>query len=136
MKKAVAIVFVIVAVLMSGMLVWGFIDAQKKESAVENKVQDVPTTTETDEEATQQEAKSINLSELSKHNKPNDCWVTIRGNVYDVTSYLDEHPGGADLILNYCGEDATSAYNNKGGEGRHSANADSILNDYLLGSLN
>jgi cytochrome b involved in lipid metabolism len=136
MKKAVAIVFVIVAVLMSGMLVWGFIDAQKKESDVENKVQDVPTTNENTEEAIQQEAKSINLSELSKHNKSNDCWVAIRGNVYDVTSYLDEHPGGADLILNYCGEDATSAYNNKGGEGRHSSKADSILNTYLLGNLN
>jgi cytochrome b involved in lipid metabolism len=136
MKKAVAIVFVIVAVLMSGMLVWGFIDAQKKESDVENIVQDVPTTTENSEEITQQEVKSINLSELSKHNKSNDCWVAIRGNVYDVSSYLDEHPGGADLILNYCGEDATSAYNNKGGEGRHSANADSILNTYLLGNLN
>ncbi len=86
MKKAVAIVFVIVAILMSGMLVWGFIDAQKKESAVENKVQDVPTTTENTEEVTQQEVKSINLSELSKHNKSNDCWVAIRGNVYDVTS--------------------------------------------------
>jgi len=136
MKKAVAIIFIIVAILMSGMLVWGLIDAQKKESAVENKVQDVPTTTENTEEVTQQEVKSINLSELSKHNKSNDCWVAIRGNVYDVTSYLDEHPGGADLILNFCGEDATSAYNNKGGEGRHSANADSILNTYLLGSLN
>ncbi len=136
MKKSVAIIFVIVAILMSGMLAWGFIDAQKKESAVENKKQNESTTTETTEEVTQQEPKSISLSELSKHNKSNDCWVAIRGNVYDVTSYLDEHPGGADLILNFCGEDATSAYNNKGGEGRHSANADSILNTYLLGSLN
>jgi cytochrome b involved in lipid metabolism len=35
------------------------------------------------------------------------CWVIIKGLVYDVTNFLDEHPGGAGIILKYGGKDAT-----------------------------
>ena len=35
------------------------------------------------------------------------CWVVINGQVYDVTDFLDEHPGGAAIILKYGGKDAT-----------------------------
>ena len=135
LKKVVAVFLIIFIALMGGMFVWGFIDGENKEKAVEEKVeQDAPE--QPVEEATTASEKQISSTELAKHNKSNDRWVAIRGNVYDVTSYLDEHPGGADLILNYCGEDATSAYNTKGGEGKHSAKADALLADFKLGQLN
>ena len=35
------------------------------------------------------------------------CWVIIKGEVYDVTDFLDDHPGGAAIILKYGGKDAT-----------------------------
>jgi hypothetical protein len=35
------------------------------------------------------------------------CWVIIKGEVYDVTNFLDHHPGGAAIILKYAGKDAT-----------------------------
>jgi len=35
------------------------------------------------------------------------CWVIIKGEVYDVTNFLDDHPGGAAIILKYGGKDAT-----------------------------
>jgi cytochrome b involved in lipid metabolism len=35
------------------------------------------------------------------------CWVIIKGQVYDVTNFLDDHPGGAAIILKYGGKDAT-----------------------------
>lgn len=35
------------------------------------------------------------------------CWVIIKGEVYDVTDFLDDHPGGPDIILKYGGKDAT-----------------------------
>ncbi|KAJ7181797.1 FMN-dependent dehydrogenase-domain-containing protein [Mycena crocata] len=50
------------------------------------------------------------LEQVQQHNSPASCWVIIKDNVYDVTDFLQEHPGGAKIILKYAGRDATSAY--------------------------
>uniref|UniRef100_A0A0W0FBI3 Cytochrome b2 n=1 Tax=Moniliophthora roreri TaxID=221103 RepID=A0A0W0FBI3_MONRR len=50
------------------------------------------------------------LEEVAEHNKPHSCWVIINEQVYDVTDFLLEHPGGASIILKYAGRDATRAY--------------------------
>ncbi|CAO3620244.1 unnamed protein product [Cunninghamella echinulata] len=54
--------------------------------------------------------KSISSQELSKHNKKDDLWIVIHGKVYDLTSFLPEHPGGQKIILKYAGLDATEAF--------------------------
>ena len=41
--------------------------------------------------------------EVASHNTRDSCWVTENGNVYNVTGFLDKHPGGADLILPHAG---------------------------------
>ena len=48
--------------------------------------------------------------EVSRHNTKDDCWIILYGKVYNVTSWLDKHPGGAQLLLNHAGEDATVSY--------------------------
>ncbi|KAJ9646938.1 hypothetical protein H2204_000630 [Knufia peltigerae] len=50
------------------------------------------------------------LSEVEKHSSNRSCWVIIQGNVYDLTTFLDVHPGGAAIILKYAGKDATAVY--------------------------
>ena len=45
--------------------------------------------------------------EVGRHEKPGDCWIVIHGDVYDVTRWLDRHPGGRDVLQHYGGEDAT-----------------------------
>jgi 4-hydroxysphinganine ceramide fatty acyl 2-hydroxylase len=40
---------------------------------------------------------------VSKHNTHKDCWVILGNNVYDVTDFLDSHPGGDDFILEHAG---------------------------------
>ncbi|KAI5897639.1 uncharacterized protein SCHCODRAFT_02609854 [Schizophyllum commune H4-8] len=50
------------------------------------------------------------LEEVKKHNTRESCWVIIKNKVYDVTSFLNDHPGGAAIILKYAGRDATAAY--------------------------
>ncbi|CRG82780.1 L-lactate dehydrogenase (cytochrome) [Talaromyces islandicus] len=52
----------------------------------------------------------ISGAEVSKHNSKESCWIAVRGKVYDVTDFLDEHPGGARVILNCAGSDATDDY--------------------------
>ncbi|XP_055842016.1 cytochrome b5 [Episyrphus balteatus] len=56
-------------------------------------------------------------------------WIIIKGGVYDVTDFLDQHPGGADLIAEYAGKDATKAFNQAG----HSSDASAMLKKYRIG---
>ncbi|XP_052193435.1 delta(8)-fatty-acid desaturase-like [Diospyros lotus] len=56
------------------------------------------------------ERKYISLDELKKHNKPGDLWISIQGKVYNVTDWVDEHPGGDAALLNLAGQDATDAF--------------------------
>lgn len=45
----------------------------------------------------------VSHSELAKHNTPTDCWMAVRGKVYNVTRYLEYHPGGQDQLLRGAG---------------------------------
>jgi cytochrome-b5 reductase len=51
--------------------------------------------------------------------------------VYDVTSYLEDHPGGPDIVTDVAGLDATDDYMDIG----HSEDADAMLVDYLIGTV-
>ncbi|KAK0245838.1 FMN-dependent dehydrogenase-domain-containing protein [Armillaria nabsnona] len=50
------------------------------------------------------------LQQVAEHSTASSCWVIIKNSVYDVTDFLSEHPGGAQIILKYAGKDATLAY--------------------------
>ena len=56
-------------------------------------------------------AGQYTLAEVAKHNKKNDCWVVINGQVLDVTKFLKDHPGGELAILTFAGKDATAEFN-------------------------
>jgi cytochrome b involved in lipid metabolism len=55
--------------------------------------------------------KTYTLDEVSTHNKKEDIWVVIDGQVLDVTKFLPDHPGGEKAILLYAGRDATEEFN-------------------------
>lgn len=44
---------------------------------------------------------TITVAELEKHKSSDSCYVTLGSKVFDVTSFLADHPGGDDLILEY-----------------------------------
>ena len=48
-------------------------------------------------------AKTITLAECQEHMSDKDCWLVIEGKVYDVTPFLDEHPGGFDTLVSNSG---------------------------------
>ncbi len=75
------------------------------------------------------DAKVISLDEVNKHNSEEDCWIVIHGKVYDITTFLDEHPGGSDVVLNASGKDATSEYDDVG----HSNTANKMMKEYFIG---
>jgi cytochrome b5 len=51
--------------------------------------------------------KIITWDELQKHSQSPDLWVLIQGKVFDVSTYLAEHPGGDEILKLYAGKDAT-----------------------------
>ena len=53
---------------------------------------------------------TVTAAELPQHASSDDCWLAIHGNVYDLTEYALEHPGGPEYITDFCGMDATSDY--------------------------
>ena len=76
----------------------------------------------------------VNLvaSEISKHSTAKDCWSIVNGNVYNLTTYVQSHPGGAGVIKNICGRDGSGAFKNQHGS---SSKPNNVLSAFLLGSV-
>jgi cytochrome b involved in lipid metabolism len=76
-------------------------------------------------------AKTYTFEEVSSHNTRDDIWIIYNGKVYDVTTYLDEHPGGEEVIIDCAGGDATDAFDDIG----HSDDAHAQLESLFVGDL-
>ena len=60
-------------------------------------------------------AGTITMNEVATHNTPQDCWSVVDGKVYDLTQWIDKHPGGSVIIKSLCGKDGTSGFNSEHG---------------------
>ena len=75
------------------------------------------------------------LKEVSQHKLEKDCWMAIEGQVYDITSYLPDHPSDPEIVLPWCGKEATQAWQTKTVGRPHSSRANILLQQYLIGKL-
>lgn len=57
------------------------------------------------------DSREISVDEFVKHNTADDCWITVNGNVYDLTDFISMHPGGTTPLIQNAGHDATAIYN-------------------------
>jgi L-lactate dehydrogenase (cytochrome) len=73
-------------------------------------------------------SRRISTTELSKHDKPSDAWILINGTVWDVTEFAPRHPGGAEIVIQYLGRDASNAYNEVHGPKVASTHLDASMN--------
>ena len=55
--------------------------------------------------------KEYTLLEVSLHDSENDAWIVIENYIYDITEFLNEHPGGKKILLQVAGSDATDYFN-------------------------
>ena len=65
--------------------------------------------------ATSKVPGTYNLADLKKHATPSSCWSAINGNVYDLTKWVNRHPGGASVIKGLCGRDGSAGFNGQHG---------------------
>ena len=72
------------------------------------------------------------LADVVKHPNGTSCWTTISGNVYDLTSWVSQHPGGEAAILSICGGDGTSAFTAQHGNNRRVL---AVLATFKIGTL-
>ncbi|NXO53307.1 CYB5B protein, partial [Aramus guarauna] len=71
------------------------------------------------------------LEEVGKRNSSREAWLVIHGRVYDVTRFLEEHPGGEEVLLEQAGRDATESFEDVG----HSTDAREMLKQYYIGEI-
>ncbi|XP_072013411.1 cytochrome b5-like isoform X1 [Amphiura filiformis] len=76
-------------------------------------------------------AKIYRLEEVEKHKNADSLWIIIHDRVYDVTKFLDEHPGGEEVLIEQGGGNATESFEDVG----HSADARELMKDYIKGEL-
>merc|ERR1711907_112837 len=75
--------------------------------------------------------KDITMAEVAKHNTRKDAWVCVEGRAYDVTNYVESHPGGWLPISNLAGKDVTDAFANY-----HPASVyEKLLPNFYLGEI-
>lgn len=74
----------------------------------------------------------LTLQVVAEHSTADDCWMVINNNIYNVTDYIQNHPGG-NAILAGCGKDATAMFN--GIPHNHSEYARQLLANYYIGDL-
>eukprot|EP00977_Amphora_coffeiformis_P022572 scaffold11051_cov165-Amphora_coffeaeformis.AAC.1 len=70
----------------------------------------------------------VTYASMALHDVPEDCWMEIHGNVYDLTEYAPDHPGGPEYVTDYCGMEATSAFDME-----HSTSLLGLIRQYNLG---
>jgi 4-hydroxysphinganine ceramide fatty acyl 2-hydroxylase len=72
--------------------------------------------------------------EISSHHTTHDLWVVYKDKVYDLTSFLFDHPGGEEVLLSHGGSDISQILLDDKIH-LHSDAALDILNDYCIGTI-
>jgi len=89
------------------------------------------TKTEKDLAGTNGKLLSVTPEELAKHASEDDCWIAFRGRVYNMTPYMDFHPGGVDELMRAAGHDGTQLFD----EVHQWVNLESMMAACLVGKL-
>lgn len=90
-----------------------------------------PTNTPTDTNVTP--PSSYTLTDLAAHSDATSCWVAVDDVVYDLTTYINKHPGGSRSILSVCGQDGSRSFNSM--PSSVIATAKAVMKKYQLGTL-
>jgi len=76
--------------------------------------------------------KTVTMAEVAQNNNANSCWSVIDTKVYNLTEWINKHPGGSRGILSICGTDGTAAFTRQHGS---SKNAQATLTNYYFAQL-
>jgi cytochrome b involved in lipid metabolism len=67
-------------------------------------------------------AKTYTYAQVAEHKTPTDCWTVVNGSVYNLTPFVNQHPGGMPNIIKLCGIEGTAIFMAQhGGQGQPEA---------------
>ena len=97
--------------------------------------QQMPTQTVTTTQiknSTEKDASVYTFAQIAEHKDAKSCWTAINGNVYELTAWIKQHPGGSQAILSICGKDGTAAF-----EGQHGGDKkpEAMLATFKIGTV-
>ena len=72
------------------------------------------------------------MDEVNQHNTDKDCWVVIDNKVYDISSFVSQHPGGKQILVSVSGDDVTEYFY----ELHRKGILEEVASDYLIVELN
>ncbi|KAH6618073.1 cytochrome b5-like heme/steroid binding domain-containing protein [Chaetomium sp. MPI-SDFR-AT-0129] len=75
--------------------------------------------------------QELTYQDVAEHNTKKDLYVVIHDEIYDITKFVDEHPGGEEVLLDVAGQDSTEAFEDVG----HSDEARETLEQLKVGTL-
>lgn len=75
---------------------------------------------------------AFTAAEVASHNSSTNCWSIINDGVYNLTSWIGQHPGGQQAILALCGRDGSADFNDTHGGQQRPA---SELTSFKIGIL-
>lgn len=55
---------------------------------------------------------TLTRESVASHNSGDDLWIIVDHKVYDLTDFVDAHPGGSVVLEQFAGQDATTAFYN------------------------
>lgn len=70
-------------------------------------------------------------NEIARHDHDKDLWIVIHGDVYDLTKFYKEHPGGEEVLLKLAGKDGSECFDSIG----HSFEAITLRNTFKIGEM-
>ncbi|XP_050347388.1 cytochrome b5-like [Nymphalis io] len=77
------------------------------------------------------ELKRFSRREVAERSTKQQAMFIIYNQVYDVTKFLDDHPGGHEVLLDVIGKDATTDFKDIG----HSSDANDMMKKYHIGDV-
>lgn len=77
------------------------------------------------------EVKYWSLAEVAKHNKPEDCFIVVQNKVYDISDFVEDHPGGVESVLRNPGGDNTEKFSGI----QHPAKVWDMIEEYYVGEV-
>ncbi|GJJ72982.1 cytochrome b5 [Entomortierella parvispora] len=77
------------------------------------------------------EIKTFTTADLANHSSKDSLYLAVGGKVYDCTEFIDEHPGGEEVLIDEAGKDATESFEDVG----HSDEAREIMAKMYVGEF-